>query len=126
MVASMKVVDFENSERGPQRRRGAGNRALHCCCICGRLDVWSDTWSTYCSERDLDEEAAIPKFCSTACRKKGGPNAANVTLEMREGAKAAEWRDPLPAYRDATDREKYFAATQRQRNRAQVIQSLGT
>lgn len=111
----MKIADSERSERGQQRRKDAGGRLLHCCCICGRLAAWGDGWSCYCSERDLDDEVAIPKFCSEACRQRGGTDAALVTEEMKRAAKAAEWREPKLAYREATAAEKYSAAVMRQR-----------
>ena len=110
----VKVVDFAKSERGPQRRRSGDNRALHCCCICGVLGVWGEGWTVFCSDRELDEGVAVPKFCSTRCKNKGGLDARNVTPEMRETAKNAEWREPRLAYRDATDQERYRAALNRQ------------
>lgn len=106
----MKVVDNERSERGQQRRRNDAGSLLHCCCICGHLDVWGDGWSTYCSEKDLDDGVPIPKFCSSICRDKGGPKASNVTPAMKEAAREAEWREPIAIYREATEAEKYRAA----------------
>ena len=111
----MLVVDYLKSERGPQRKRASDGRLLHCCCVCGALDVWGNGWSVYCSELELDEGVAVPKFCSTKCKRKGGETAENVTVEMRMIAKEAEMRAPEFAYRAATEREKYKAALSRQR-----------
>jgi hypothetical protein len=111
---TMLVVDWDRSEHCPQRRKANNGRLLHCCCICGRLDTWGDTWSCFCSEKELDDEAPIPKFCSRKCQKLGGPDASNVTTEMKREAKDAEWREPHIAYREATDREKYHKAASRQ------------
>jgi len=111
----VKVHDWIKSERGPQRRRGAGNRLLHCCCICGTVSLWGKGWSVYCSIRELDDGVPVPKFCSRKCAAKGGPNASNVTAEMRQAAYDAEWREPRAVYRDATDIEKYRAAAAKQR-----------
>lgn len=111
----MLVVDWERSEHGSQRRKTAGGRLLHCCCICGVLAPWGDDWSTYCSVKDLDDCAPIPKFCSTDCRARGGSAAVNVTDEMKQKAKDSEWRSPEAAYRGATGREKYNAAASEQR-----------
>lgn len=113
----MQVVDWEKSEHGPQRRKTASGRLLHCCCICGKLDVWGGGWSSYYSERDIDDEIAIPKFCSPSCRDKGGPWARNVTQAMKEAAKNSEWRKPELAYREATSREKYQHAVDQQKRR---------
>lgn len=112
----MRVVDWDKSEHGPQRKRTVGKRLLHCCCICGALETWGAGWSTYCSEKDIDDSEPIPKFCSTVCRDKGGPRARNVTQAMKQTAKDAEWREPELAYRDATSREKYNAAVDGQRH----------
>src|SRR5689334_16853117 len=75
----VKVVDYENSERGPQRRKDAHGRLLHCCCICGACEIWSATWSYYGSVKQLDDGEVLPKFCSNKCRAAGGTAAANVT-----------------------------------------------
>ena len=112
----MLVIDTKRSERGWQRRKTATGRLLHCCCICGRLAEWNSNWSTYCSLKEIDDGAPIPKFCSLDCRERGGSEAVNVTGEMRQKAKDAEWREPEVVYRQATDREKYCeAAFQQQR-----------
>lgn len=116
--SKMKVVDSEKSERGLQRRRRADGRLLHCCCICGKLDVWRDGWSTYCSMKDEDDEIPIPKFCSSDCRAKGGIAARNVTETMKQIAKDAEWREPNLVYREATSREKYNTAIDIQKSSA--------
>jgi hypothetical protein len=113
----MLVIDSERSEYGPQRRKDASGRRLHCCCICGRLDRWGDGWSCYCSIKDLEDGVPIPKFCSLKCRNRGGPDAANVTEEMKRVAKAAEWREPKIAYREASDIQKYTAAAAEQQRR---------
>lgn len=34
-----QVVDTANSETDPQRRKASNGRLLHCCCICGKLDL---------------------------------------------------------------------------------------
>lgn len=112
-----KVVETAASEVGPQRRKTADGYLLHCCCICGTVAPWGQGWSTYCSYKDIDDAAAIPKFCSEACRTKGGPKSANVTDEMKRNAKAAEWRPPAVVFRDATDKEKYFDALSQQSKR---------
>lgn len=111
------VLDLEKSEKGPQRKKSATGRLLHCCCICGAISIWGATWSTYCSMKELDEETPISKFCSEPCQKQGGKEAKNVTDEMRRKAKDAEWRDPEPAYREATAAEKYNAAVAAQTRR---------
>jgi len=113
----VQFVDWDKSERGPQRRKTASGRLLHCCCICESLAPWGDSWSTYCSVKELDDGAPIPKFCSAACRRKGGRNAENVTDAMKAKAKEAEWREPTVVYREATDREKYWDAARAQRSR---------
>ena len=110
----MKVVDWERTERGSQRKRENG-KLLHCCCICGRLETWGDSWTAYYSMRELDDAVPIPKFCSEKCEKPGGIAAANVTQEMKRKAKNAEWRDPIVFYREATSREKYDAALRTQK-----------
>jgi hypothetical protein len=111
----MRVVDWKNSEHGPQRRRDAGGRLLHCCCICGRLAPWGDGWSYYGSYKDLEDGTPVPKFCSEVCKAKGGPDAAHVTAEMKETARASEWREPTLQYCTATEAERYNSALQRQR-----------
>jgi hypothetical protein len=121
----MKVYDDKLSEHGPQRRK-EGARLLHCCCICNSVAVWGATWSVYCSEKDLDDGAPVPKFCSERCREIGGPKASNVTEEMKRAAKAAEWREPIAAFRDATDREKFRHAVDQQRHRRPLTPGAGT
>lgn len=111
------VVDSEKSEKSPQRRLNHAGRRLHCCCICGDLSVWSDGWSTYCSEADIDDSVPIPKFCSEKCRIKGGPKAIKVTIEMKSVARTAEWREPDIVYREQTELEKYADAAYRQRSK---------
>ena len=110
----MRVVDWDKSEKGPQRRRTNDGRLLHCCCICGKLEPWSNRWTTYCSWRELDDEEAIPKFCSFPCREQAGPEATGVTPEMKRKAKELEWREPELVWREATDREKYDEAAHNQ------------
>lgn len=115
----MQVIDRKKSECGPQRRRNAYRRLLHCCCICGKLDTWDRVWTTYCSEKDIDDEVPIPKFCSSPCREKGGKNASNVTQAMKQTAKDAEWRAPEIAYREQTQQEKYMSAAAEQHRKKQ-------
>ena len=86
-------------EIGKQRRRSQSKQLLHCCCICGKLDMWDDNWSWFGSVKDLDDESAFPKFCSAGCKAAGGEDAYNVTKGMKQKAKDAEWRDPEP-YRE--------------------------
>lgn len=105
----MLVVDTEKSERGPQRRKSAG-RLLHCCCVCGKLDVWQRGWSCFCSVRGIDDGDLFPKFCSAKCQNAGGDNATGVTPEMLLKAKQGEIREPEVAYRPATENEKYRAS----------------
>jgi hypothetical protein len=112
----MQVIDSEKSEKGPQRRKTADGRLMHCCCICGKLAPWGEGWSTFCSELELDNSTPIPKFCSEACRQKGGKDAQSVTLDMKKRAKDAEWREPRLAYREATQHEKYAQALYSQKN----------
>ena len=112
----MLVYDSERSERGPQRRR-SGRHLLHCCCICGRLEPWGTTWSTYCSYKELDDEVPIPKFCSEKCRLAGGEDASLVTDAMRRNAKDAEWREPNAVFREQTEAEKYATAAYEQKRR---------
>jgi hypothetical protein len=112
----MQVIDQDRSERGPQRRQ-EGNRLLHCCCICGKVAVWDSNWCMYGSEKDLDDGIAVAKFCSKRCKIAAGPNGRNVLPEMKRTAKSAEWRAPEIVYREATAREKYRAALDRQKPR---------
>ena len=116
----MLIVDCKKSEIGQQRKR-AGSSLLHCCCICGILDVWGDSWCGFYSLKQLDDGNAIPKFCSPKCAKKAGKRAENVTEEMLARASAAEWREPMLVYRDATEREKYNKAVTRQKDRRNDI-----
>ena len=113
----MLVVDWEKSERDPQRRKTASGRLLHCCCICGALEPWGDTWSTYCSFKDMDDGASIPKFCSNNCRQQAGAAARNVTAEMKERARASELREPKIVYREQTAAEKYADARSEQKRK---------
>lgn len=113
----MQVVDDVASEHGPQRRKTSGGRLLHCCCICGVVALWTDGWSTYCSMREIEDEVPIPKFCSEPCRQRGGIAAREVTAEMKQRAKDAEWRAPTVKYREATGKEKYRDAMHHQRKR---------
>lgn len=112
-------IDADKSERGRQRRRageGPGAPLLHCCCICHTVAPWGDGWSTYCSEGDIDDSVAVPKFCSRLCAEKGGPRARNVTKAMREAARDLEWRESRIVYRERemTEREKWQEAVRRQ------------
>jgi len=113
----MKVVDTKKSEVGWQPKKASNGRLLHCCCICGKLETWGDTWSTYCSVKDMDDVEAIPKFCSEWCQKAGGPKASNVTSEMKQRARDSEWREPVTVWREATESEKYHRAAAEQRKR---------
>ena len=110
----MKVVDYDQSESGDQRRTAKNGELLHCCCVCGKLDIWGDSWSTYCSYKEMDDGVAIPKFCSDQCRAKAGPRASNISDDMKETARKAEWRPPNIVYRELTDIEKYRHALHRQ------------
>ncbi len=114
-MVTIREIDSEKSERGPQRRK-AGSSLLHVCCICKTVSPWQDGWSTYCSEADIDDGVAIPKFCSPACADKGGPKAHYVTREMKEAARALEWREPKIVYRERemTEREKWQQAVRLQ------------
>ncbi len=111
----MLVVDSEKSEIGLQRLRAIDGRALHCCCICGKLETWGPTWSTYCSYKEMDDCKPIPKFCTDWCQKAGGDEAANVTTAMKQRASDAEWRAPETVWREATTQEKYNEAAYAQR-----------
>lgn len=111
----LHVIDWEKTERGPQRRKTKDGRLLHCCCICGRIEPWNAAWTTYCSMKELDEVAPIPKFCGIDCQDRGGPDAVNVSDEMKRKAKDTEWREPEVVYREATSHEKYNAAAAAQR-----------
>lgn len=111
----MKVIDTERSEREPQRKKSATGRLLHCCCICGKLDVWGDSWSAYYSYKDLDDGKTLPKFCSDKCKSSAGPRAENVTDEMLKKVRAQEFREPQLVWREQTETEKYRDAVQRQR-----------
>lgn len=113
----MQVVDVEKSEHGPQRRKSNGGRLLHCCCICGALEEWGDSWSYYGSLQELDNAEPVAKFCSPLCKETGGIKCSLVTEEMKATAKASEWRDPTIAYRPATEQEKYRAAVLAHRKR---------
>ncbi len=111
----MQVVDTARSERGQQRRKTSDGKLLHCCCICGRLEAWRKDWTAHYSIKDLDDGNPIPKFCSDACKRKGGHRASAVTVEMKQTARNAELREPNIVYREATDEEKYRAAAGQQR-----------
>lgn len=111
----MIVVDSERSEHGIQRRKDNYGRLLHCCCICGLLEPWNGKWRAFYSIKELDDEVPIPKFCSEECQSRGGPEARNVTDEMKRKAKEAEWREPDLVYREQTEREKYADAADRRR-----------
>lgn len=111
------VVDYDKSEKGQQRRKDRHGRLIHCCCICLKVDVWRDGWSTYCSIKDMDDCIPIPKFCSTVCRDKGGKSAKGVTDAMKQVARQAEWREPELVYREQTEKEKYWAAARQQRSK---------
>jgi hypothetical protein len=115
---TIREIDHSKTEVGPQRRK-MGSRLLHCCCICKTVAPWGRDWSTYCSVADMDDGVAIPKFCSRFCAEKGGPKAQNVTAEMREAARAMEWREPKIVYRERemTEREKWQEALRRQNAR---------
>jgi hypothetical protein len=115
------TVDWDKSERGPQRRRAQDGRLLHCCCVCGRLDLWGSGWSMYCSEKEIDDGKPIPKFCSEACRAQGGARAERITEEMKRGGREAEWREPDLVYRTMTDQEKYLDAAAKQRRPGRSI-----
>lgn len=114
----IREIDSTKTEIGPQRRK-MGNRLLHACCICHTVAPWGEGWSTYCSEADIDDGVAIPKFCSRLCAEKGGPEARNVTKAMKEAARELEWREPRVVWRERemTDREKWQEAVRRQRPR---------
>ncbi len=111
----VREIDESKTERGPQRRK-MGFLLLHCCCICQTVSIWGDGWSTYCSEADIDECVAIPKFCSRLCREKGGPKASNVTPAMKQAAHLLEYREPRIVYRERemSEREKWQEAVRRQ------------
>lgn len=113
----MQVPDWNASERGKQRRKNANGRLLHCCCICGKLEPWNRQWVYYGSIEEEENGVPLPKFCSAACSRLGGEDASAVTMEMRQAARDAEWREPTIVYREATDREKYQIAAQEQRAR---------
>lgn len=113
----MLVVDYERSEHGPQRRKTSSGRLLHCCCVCGAIETWGSTWSTYCSMKEMDDCVAVPKFCSAKCISIGGPKAQNITEAMKTVARDKEWREPELAYREETDREKYNRIADEQRRR---------
>ena len=120
----MLVVDTERSERDPQRRKSTTGRLLHCCCICGKLEPWGSTWSGYYSIKDIDDCVPIPKCCSDPCRDRAGPEARNVTEEMKATARAGEMREPNIVYREATPAEvaaaNYNRAIDDQRRRARI------
>ena len=117
-MTTIREIDAGKSERGPQRRK-MGFSLLHCCCICRTVAPWQNGWSTYCSEADIDDSVATPKFCSRLCAEKGGSEARAVTKEMREAARAMEWREARIVYRERemTEREKWQEAVRRQRQR---------
>lgn len=118
----MLVRDWDKSERGPQRRKTSAGRLLHCCCICLNCEPWSASWSYYASMKEEDDGVPLPKFCSDACKAKAGPQCSNITEGMKAAARALEWRDPEPAYRNATEREKYnYAAREQQSARSNPI-----
>lgn len=112
----MQVVDWDRSERGPQRRRSEETgKLLHCCCICGNVGVWNLNWNYYGSIKELDDGDPVAKFCNDLCQRQAGKNCENVSLEMKAAAHAKEMREPELVYREATDREKYNAARNQQR-----------
>lgn len=117
-MATIREIDEAKSERGPQRRK-MGSRLLHCCCICNTVSPWGEGWSTYCSYADMEHGITIPKFCSRLCAEKGGPEASDVTEDMKEAARALEWREPRVVYRERemSEREKWQEAVRRQNTR---------
>lgn len=82
-------------EIGPQRRVATDGRLLHCCCMCGKLDTWGETWCHYSSIKQVDDGEPIPKFCSDKCKQRGGTNAGRVSAAMRQAARDKEFRPPL-------------------------------
>ncbi len=42
----------------------------HTCCICGKTERWSDSWSWFGSINDLDDGNPIDKVCSDTCKAK--------------------------------------------------------
>lgn len=115
----IREIDPDKSECRPQRRK-MGHSLLHCCCICMTVAPWGSSWSTYCSDADIEDSRAIPKFCSRLCREKGGSKACNVTESMKEAARALEWREPRIVYRERemSNREKWQEAVRLQKLRA--------
>ena len=107
-------VDSARSEKGEQRRVSKSGRLLHCCCVCGVLNTWRDGWSAFCSMKQIDDGEAYAKFCSLACRQRGGKDAANVTSEMIKQAWSKQWRDARLLYREDTQLEKFTDAAKRQ------------
>jgi hypothetical protein len=104
-------------EFGPQRKRATDGRALHCCCICLKLEPWGPTWSYYASLKEEDDCTPFPKFCSEVCVEKGGPNTRDVTATMKETAKEMEWRDPKPYQPPPQPRGYNDAAHEQRRER---------
>lgn len=111
------AVDTARSEVGKQRRTDRDGRALHCCCVCGKLETWTGDWSWYGSYRDVDDGKPLAKFCSASCKAKGGPVASLVTEEMMAYARQKEFREPETVYRPMTDSEQYGEALAKQRAR---------
>jgi hypothetical protein len=109
-----------HGEIGPQRRMTRNGRPLHCCCICGVLAPWADGWSCFTSIQEIENCEPYPKFCSPACRRRGGPDAQNVTQEMKRAAKEQEWRAPKPVY----ERRSYHDALAEQKRRQRVDEGM--
>lgn len=47
------------------------DRISHQCCVCEKIDVWTDQWIWYGSIKEQEEGALVRKFCSSACVQRG-------------------------------------------------------
>jgi hypothetical protein len=84
------------------RRVTLDGRALHCCCICGRLEPWGPTWSHYSNWIEIDDQKPIAKCCSDDCRAEAGKNCENVTKAMKKRAQDVEFmRAPVFSNQEA-------------------------
>ena len=72
-----------------RRRRDQDGRALHACCVCGRLAPWTDNWRWYGSYKQIDDGDAVMKFCPKHAAQEFMVKAVNQ--EMAEEARRREY-----------------------------------
>lgn len=57
----------------------------HTCDVCGRVDIWSASWSRYGTLIDEDEGGQMVKTCSTKCERQG-PSLYRPRTYRRKGS----------------------------------------